>query len=38
MVCAPNCTKDDECAGYGKCDVATGSCYVPEDCAVEILA
>ncbi len=32
-VCAPNCTKDDECAGYGKCDVASGSCYVPEDCA-----
>ena len=30
--CYANCTKDDECAGYGKCDVASGACYVPEDC------
>lgn len=30
--CVYGCTKDEECAGYGKCDVATGACYVPEDC------
>ena len=32
--CIYSCTKDEECAGYGKCDVASGTCYVPEDCAV----
>ncbi len=30
--CYANCTKDDECTGYGVCDVASGACFVPEDC------
>lgn len=33
-VCAPGCTMDTECEGFGKCDTETGFCYVPEDCAV----
>jgi cysteine-rich repeat protein len=32
LACGPFCTSDAECEGYGLCDLATGGCYVPEDC------
>ncbi|MEZ4295494.1 MAG: hypothetical protein R3B70_11005 [Polyangiaceae bacterium] len=31
-VCAPGCTMDEECAGYGVCDEDSGFCVIPEDC------
>lgn len=35
FACAPFCTKDEECAGFGVCDEDSGACFVPEDCAAD---
>ncbi|MBK8254870.1 MAG: hypothetical protein IPK82_19700 [Polyangiaceae bacterium] len=31
-VCAPGCTMDSQCEGYGICDETSGFCAIPEDC------
>jgi hypothetical protein len=33
-VCAPGCTMDAECEGFGVCDENSGFCVIPEDCDV----